>query len=133
MVCDTCDHCPEDENVENIEEDVVQRRVEKFADEFHKHGIGCGQEISKIAMIIHPNAIAIIPLYRSCIVVEQNEEQKEEGTAVIHGYADPHWLGGDIDIETLKSDRFHKVFYVHGLRDGPEIALEEQTKKVIID
>lgn len=128
MVCDTCDQCPEDENLEKTEKEVAQ-----FVDTFHKHGIGCGNEIAKIAKEMHPNAVAIVPLYRSCIVVEQNEEQKEEGTAIIHGYADPHWLGGDIDLETLNSDRFHKLFYVHGLRDGPEITLDEKTTKVIID
>lgn len=50
MVCDTCDHC--DENVgkkEEEEEDIVQIKVEKAVEEFHKHGIGCGHEIAKIA------------------------------------------------------------------------------------
>lgn len=121
MTCDTCDQCTEKENMEKIEEDADQREVEKFAEEFHKHGIGCGREIAKIAMLIHPNDATIVPLYRSCIVVEQSKEEEEEGIALIHAYADPHWLGEDIDLETLKSDRFHKVFYVHGLREGPEI------------
>jgi len=120
MVCDTCDHCPEDENVEKIDDDA-QKKVEKFVQEFHKRGIGCGHEIAKIVEDAHPFATAIIPLYRSCIVIEQSKEQEEEGIAVIHAYADPHWLGGNVDIETLKSDRFHKVFHVQGLREGPNI------------
>ena len=57
----------------------------------------------------------------SCIVMEQSKEQEEEGIAVVHAYADPHWLGGNMDIETLKSGQFHKVFHVQGLREGPEI------------
>lgn len=120
MVCDTCDHCPEDENVGKIDDDA-QKKVEKFVQEFHEHGIDCGKEIAKVAEDIHPFAIAIIPLYRSCIVIEQSKEQEEEGIAAIHAYADPHWLGGNIDTETLKSGRFHKVFHAQGLREGPEI------------
>jgi len=41
MVCDTCDHCPEDKNVEKIDDDA-QKKVEKFVQEFHKRGIECG-------------------------------------------------------------------------------------------
>lgn len=121
MVCDTCDNC-EDEKIEKIEgQDDAQEKVEKFAQEFHKHGIECGKEIAKVAEDIHPSAITIIPLYRSCVVVEQSEKQSEEGIATIHAYADPHWLGGSIDEETLKSDRFHKIFHIQGLREGPDI------------
>ena len=138
MVCDTCDHCDEKEKKEEgEEEDIAQIKVEKAVAEFHKHGIGCGHEIAKVAREIHPNATVIVPLYRSCIVVEQSKEQEAEGIAIIHAYADPHWLGDDIEFETLKSDRFHKIFYVRGLREGPEIILmdnnkdsEEQTKKL---
>ncbi len=50
-----------------------QEKIDEFVKEFHEHGIGCGLDISKLAKEIHPNAIAIVPLYRSCIVIEQNE------------------------------------------------------------
>lgn len=99
----------------------VETKLAEFAREHHEHGIQCGLKIANIAKEIHPQTVAVVPLYRSCIVVEQNDKEYKEGTAVIHAYADPHWLGGEIDIETLKSDRFHKVFYVQGLREGPVI------------
>lgn len=121
MVCDTCDSCPGDEKVENGKVADKDVRVEQFAKEFHEHGIQCGLKIANLVKEIHPRAIAVVPLYRSCIVVVQGDEEHKDGAAVIHAYGDPHWLGGEIDIETLKSDRFHKVFYVQGLREGPEI------------
>lgn len=133
MVCDTCDHCPGDENEKEIEDDSTQRRLEKFKKDYHKHGIGCGQEIAEVVADMHPFAVTVIPLYRSCIVVEQNGDNEEEGIAIIHTYADPHWLGEDINVETLKSDRFHKVLLVQGLREGPEITpmeCEESKGKV---
>lgn len=91
--------------------------------EFHEHGIGCGLEISKLAKEMHPNAIAIVPLYRSCVVIEQNDEEKKEGVATMHAYADPHWMGGDITIEALQSEDFHAKFVIQGQRQGPEVCL----------
>lgn len=99
----------------------VEAKLTEFAKEHHERGLQCGLKIANIAKEIHPQAVVVIPLYRSCIVVEQKDKEYKEGTAVIHAYADPHWLGGEIDIDTLKSDRFHKVFCVQGLREGPVI------------
>ena len=112
-MCETCDQCDEDKD----------EKIQKFVKDFHGHGLGCGLEISKLAREKHPDAIAIVPLYRSCIVVEQSDEDKKEGVATIHAYADPHWMGGDITIETLRSDDFHTKFVVQGLRHGPEICM----------
>ena len=99
------------------------QKLEKFVQEFHEHGLGCGLEISKLAKEMHPNAIAIVPLYRSCVVIEQNDEDKKEGVATIHAYADPHWLGREITVEDLRSDDFHTKFVIQGYRHGPEICL----------
>ena len=99
----------------------VDERVEEFSREFHAHGMGCGAEIAELAKEMHPGAIAIIPLYRSCIVIEQSDGDKKEGDCVIRAYADPHWLGGEIDSETLKSEEFHSVYHVQGDRQGPMI------------
>lgn len=115
--CDTCDRCGEDENPKKDE------KINAFVQEFHEHGIGCGLEILKLAKEMHPNAVTIVPLYRSCIVIEQSEEEKKEGIATIHAYADPHWLGRDITIGTLKSDDFHAKFIIQGNREGPEICM----------
>ena len=104
----------------------VNEQIKDFTRGFQKHGMYCGIQIAEIAKTIYPKAVAIIPLYRSCIVIEQIDEDKEEGNCTIHTYADPHWLGGEIDIETLKSGAFHSVYNVQGDRQGPAII---QTKK----
>lgn len=110
-------------------EDLIQDKVEKFTEKFHRHGLECGQEIAKVAKEMHPNAIAIIPLYRSCVVIEQGDMEKRNGIATIHSYADPHWLGRDIDKDTLMSDHFHTKFIIQGYREGPEIYLEHTIYK----
>ncbi len=98
-------------------------KINEFVQEFHEHGIGCGLEISKLAREMHPNAIAIVPLYRSCVAIEQSDEEKKEGVATMHAYADPHWMGGDITIEALQSEDFHAKFSIQGQRQGPEVCL----------
>ncbi len=115
--CETCDRCDTDKISEKDE------KINEFVKEFHEHGIGCGLEISKLAREIHPNAVAIVPLYRSCVVIEQSDEEKKEGVATMHAYADPHWMGGDITIRTLQSEDFHAKFVIQGQRHGPEVCL----------
>lgn len=105
-----------DENNKKCDE-----KVDEFVREHHEHGLGCGSEIANVAKEIHPDALAIVPLYRSCIVIEQSEEEKKDGVCTLHSYADPHWLGGEIDVNTLKSDDFHFEFHVRGDRQGPAI------------
>lgn len=102
----------------------TMKEVDEFVDGFVIHGLECGNEIATIAKELHPDAVAIIPLYRSCLVVEQNDKDKKEGMCTMHGYSDPHWCGKELDIETLQSDEFHVMFIVQGRREGPEIFLE---------
>jgi hypothetical protein len=116
------------------------KKVDEFTQDFRAHGLGCGNKIADIAKEIHPDALAIVPLYRSCIVVEQSEEEKKEGVCTLHSYADPHWLGGEIDADTLKSDDFHFEFCVRGERQGPAIVNKnhneedgQEEDKVIIE
>lgn len=103
---------------EDKDTDIVDQKVEKFMDEYHEHGLGCGLKIAEIASFMHPNALLVVPLYRSCIVVEQGEEDAKKGSCTVHSYADPHWLGGEIDAKTLKLDDFHSIFKIHGDRQG---------------
>jgi hypothetical protein len=121
--------CKDDEKCECNENDVDQK-VNEFMQDFRTHGLGCGSKIAEIAKEIHPDALAIVPLYRSCIVVEQSEEEKKEGVCTLHSYADPHWLGGEIDIDTLKSDDFHFEFCVRGDRQGPAIINKRNDENV---
>lgn len=113
----------------NQKDKDTDEEVEKFRQEFQEHGIECGDKISKLAEIMHPDALLIVPLYRSCIVIEQNEEDKREGVATIHAYGDPHWLGGEITMDELKKDDFHAKFVVQGDRQGPGIFLENANKR----
>ena len=99
----------------------VDEKIKKTLDVMHKHGMGCGNQIAEIARVIHPDALLIVPLYRSCIVVEQSDKEIKDGSCTIHTYADPHWLGREIDIDTLKSEDFHFVYNVCGDRQGAVI------------
>lgn len=102
----------------------TMKKIDDFVNDFHTHGLECGNKIAELIKEIHPNAVAIIPLYRSCIVIEQSDTEKRDGIAIIHSYADPHWLGKEIDIKTLISEEFHTKFIVQGYREGPEIYFE---------
>lgn len=110
----------EKEKDENAEKDV-DAKIKETLDIMRDHGLGCGLKIAEIAKLLHPDSLLIVPLYRSCIVVEQSEKEKNEGSCTIRAYGDPHWLGAEIDIEALKSAEFHFIYRVHGDRQGPEI------------
>lgn len=122
-----CEEMCNDKNDEKANE-----RVYEFVKEVRDRGLGCGDKIADIAKKIHPDALVIVPLYRSCIVIEQSDEEKKDGVCTLHSYADPHWLGGDIDVENLKSERFHYEFCVQGDRQGPVILKKHCGKNVDI-
>ena len=42
----------------------VDEKIKEFTEEFHKHGIGCGQKIVEVAAFLHPDALLIVPLGR---------------------------------------------------------------------
>lgn len=107
----------------------VDEKVNEFMQTFREHGLGCGIEIANVVKEMHPNALVIVPLYRSCIVIEQSEDEKKEGVCTLHSYADPHWCGGEIDIENLKSERFHCEFCIQGDRQGPIILNKKEDGK----
>lgn len=111
----------ENMNITDVDDDVNDK-IEKFTEKFHKHGLGCGQEIAELVKTIHPNAACVIPLYRSCIAITQNDIEKSEGSCTLHMYADPHWLGGEINLDNLKSGRFYIEFNIKGYREGPAIS-----------
>lgn len=103
---------------EEIYKDDKDEKINECIRSFRDHGLGCGNKIADIAKEIHSHVLAIVPLYRSCMVVEQSDEEKKDGVCTLHSYADPHWLGGEIDIDTLKLDDFHHEFSVKGDRQG---------------
>lgn len=123
--------CKDDQKCKCNKNDDVDAKVNEFMQDFQTRGLGCGSKIADIAKELHPDALAIVPLYRSCIVIVQSDEEKKDGVCTLHSYADPHWLGGEIDIDTLKSDDFHFEFCVRGDRQGPAIInkkLDENTE-----
>jgi hypothetical protein len=122
--------CKDEKKCECNENYDVDPKVNEFMQDFITHGLGCGNKIAEIAKELHPDALVVVPLYRSCIVVEQSEEEKKEGVCTLHSYADPHWLGGEIDIDTLKSDDFHFEFHVRGDRQGPSIVNKNRCEDV---
>lgn len=108
-----------------MEKYSVEEKIEEVLDEMRENGIGCGIKIANIVKTIHPDALTIVPLYRSCIVVMQSDDEKKAGTCTIHAYADPHWRGQEIDFDTLKNGDFHFQFQVEGDRQGPIIIKKE--------
>lgn len=127
-----CDDKKEDMINESVDE-KADEKVEKFMKTFREHGLGCGVKIADTVKEIHPDALAIVPLYRSCIVVVQSEEEKKDGVCTLHSYADPHWMGADIDVATLKLDDFHFEFIVQGDRQGPAILKKHCPENVEVE
>ena len=127
-----CEEICEDDNKCDCE---GTKKVDEFMKDFRARGLGCGNKIADVAKEIHPDALAVVPLYRSCIVIEQSEEEKKDGVCTLHTYADPHWLGAEIDVDTLKSDYFHFEFCVHGDRQGPAIVnknnIDDEDKSIV--
>ena len=117
-----------DENEKSEKEEKLNEKLNDIKHIMHEHGLGCGNEIANIVREVHPNALTVVPLYRSCIAIEQTEEQKKEGVATIHAYGDPHWMGSDITLEALKSGDFYKKLLVSGDRQGPIVEYENEDK-----
>jgi len=90
----------------------------------HKRGMECGRKIAYIAESIHPNALLVVPLYRSCMVVEKGPY---ETCCTLHFYGDPHWLGMDLSVENLK--KFHAKVIVHGQRSLPDLVFLSRDEK----
>jgi len=90
----------------------------------HKKGISRGLKIAELARQLHPKALVIVPLYRSCLVVEQTEEQQKEGVCTLHFYWDPGWQGLELNLDNLR--KFHSVAYLHGQRSGPDLVFPSE-------
>lgn len=104
-------NCGENYKYKNLEK---EKDMQKTPDMMHNHGTECGIKIAAVVKELYPEAIAIIPLYRSCFVVTQDDAQKEKGNCTMHLYTDPHWFGEEINIDTLKKEECHKTVNVHG-------------------
>jgi hypothetical protein len=128
-MCEENEKCEDNKGCGN-DSDNGEEKVNDFVQNFLDHGLGCGSKIADIAKEMHPDALIVVPLYRSCIVIDQSDEEKKEGVCTLHTYADPHWLGGEIDLDTLKSDDFHFEFCIRGDRQGPAIVNKKHGENV---
>lgn len=90
----------------------------------HRMGLCGGDKIAKIAKELHPDAVAVVPLYRSCMVVIQSKEDREKGIARLIFYADPAWLGYKRTKDTLRKKIFHEEVVVLGSRSSPYLVIE---------
>lgn len=91
-----------------------------------KMGRAGGREIADVAAKLHPNALCIVPLYRSCIVVlPPNKALARRGAVEIKMYHDPCWMGAD---ERTKENlpEFCETLVISGQRSGPDLWLDDE-------
>ena len=103
------------------EVNMEDKKLKKLIEEMRRMGIRSGKEIAELAKELHPNAIAVVPLYRSCMVILQTEEDKRAGMAKVIFYCDPAWLGHERTKENLRKKDFHEEFVIVGQRSGPNM------------
>jgi len=90
----------------------------------HELGLQCGRDIAKLAEEMHPDALCIVPLYRSCMVVLQDEKLKKAGACKLILYGDPHWLGHEVTKGWLRRKQFHDTIIVRGERSNPRLLIK---------
>ncbi len=104
----------------------VEKMVDEFMEVMGKRGNKKGERIAGVAAELHPDALLIVPLYRSAVVVlPKNEEEQERGSMSLVLYHDPQWLGAD-DITTENLPRFKHVLQIWGQRSGPDVSIRTQ-------
>lgn len=68
---------------------------------------------------MHPRALAVVGLYRSCMVVlPQTKKQKSDSCTVVL-YHDPQWMGQSVTMKNLR--QFRTFLEVVGQRSGPDL------------
>ena len=112
----------ESESEINQLNDDEKENLRRIIAEMQKLGMTRGETIAEVAKKMHPDAITILPLYRSCaVVVPQKDWQKYRGCWSIIMYGDPGAMGGDIDEEHLNDPMFKQEIIIYGQRFGPQI------------
>ena len=91
-------------------------RLMKLFREMEEAGLEAGEYIAKRVEELHPNALLIIPLYRSCLVVLPKEDPNRVDMVF---YGDPHWRNRDITLENLEDERTE--ISIVGSRSYPRI------------
>lgn len=112
---------------EQRSEEEIAEMIVDFEKEMGKSGNKTGEKIAHLAGELHPDALLIVPLYRSAVVVlPKNEEEQERGSMSLVLYHDPRWMGAD-DITTENLPRFKNNLKIWGQRSGPDLTLDGET------
>lgn len=86
------------------------------------NGLKSGRQIARLAKALHPKALLIVPLYRSCFVIQrQSQADQRRGAATCILYHDPQWMGDSRSKARLK--KYKEVLTFFGQRSGPELYL----------
>lgn len=104
----------------------MQETMARISKSMGKMGRDGGKEIAGIAAKLHKNALCIVPLYRSCIVVLPPKGPiAKRGAVEIKMYHDPCWMGAD---ERTKKNlpEFCETLIISGQRSGPDLWLDDE-------
>jgi hypothetical protein len=97
-----------------------ERDMERITQSIYK---GWLKEDMPIIKKMHPKALAVVPLYRSAMVVEQNAAEAKNGQVRLIVYHDPGWMGGTTTRKSLKVHSWQIL--LHGTRSGPTVYVYE--------
>ncbi len=115
-----------DEKEKALEDEEREKALEDFFEVMRKGGNKGGEEIAAIASKLHPDALFIAPLYRSCMVVlPKTEAEEERGAITIKLYHDPSWIGGERTVENLP--KFYQNLKLWGQRSHVDMTLDDET------
>lgn len=99
---------PKEKQVKKENFEKIYNKIEKV---MQPKGMNCGNQIARL--LKRKNNITI-PLYRSCIVLTLNKN----GTILLETYHDPHWMGRELNLKTLKEFKDPYSLLFQGQRSG---------------
>ena len=102
---------------------MYSEQINKVLDEMTTRGDECGVKIGEILKELHPEA-TIFTLYRSAVAI-----QKKDSLVMIYSSGDPHAMGEQIDLETIK--KWEKVYAINGDRWG--VTLNKMIEKEFVE
>lgn len=104
------------------EEERRAKALEECLQQMHEGGMECGLNIMEIAKKINPEYLFAFPLYRGCMLIpKQHEHEVLSGCIMVYMYHDPHWLGHELNEETLPN--FMNILTIGGQRSGQDYSL----------
>jgi hypothetical protein len=90
---------------------LTEKQNKELEKIFDKMGKESSSGIMKVAKKLHPDAVLIIPLYRSCLVILPKESPNHPQQII--AYHDPQWAGDKITKQRLPFYRQDYVFTGH--------------------